>query len=156
MKKIQITLQQLQSENDIWNAVSNVAIEHVFPTNEPLLDELSILVLYFNEMESGGHEAVLTWTSEAIEQLGFPRYLASLTATLEKIGALELAKMERKYAPLYWPLYHQLEAGEINEDSFYSVIHPADAIYYKHNDQLNLLVMQYFLSIYKQLFEIKK
>lgn len=154
MRKIQILREQVNSNDDIWNELSNVAIQHFFPTNNDLLDELSIFVLYFNEMESGGHEAVLNWTQERIETFGFNNYLHVLSTTLEKIGAPTLADVERKLAPLYWSLYHQLEAGEIDEEPFYEVIEQADKAYFALNEHFRTLVMNYFLSIYEQVFEI--
>lgn len=154
MRKIQIPRAQVSSNEAIWNELSNVAIQQYFPTNNDLLDELSIFVLYFNEMESGGHEAVLNWTKERIEAFGFHNYVHVLSSTLEKIGAPALAEVEKRLAPLYWPLYHQLEAGEIDEEPFYEVIEQADQAYFEINEHFRNMAMNYFLSIYEQVFDI--
>lgn len=145
---------QLLTGDAIWNEVLDFASQIHFPVNEEFINDLSILVQYYNEMESGGHEGLLNWTVGPISNFGFENYIQSLTNTLQTIGAKDIAVIEQQYAPLYWPLYHQLERNEIDEELFYEVIEKADKAYYEHSETLRTLLEQYFISIYTELFEI--
>ena len=104
-------------------------------------------------MESGGHEGLFTWFSWHIEEVGITNYLKELTGILEKIGACDYSKIEKKYGEELWRLFNALENDEIEENDFYSVLKKANNEYEKLNGKLRGLLEIYFVSIYTELAE---
>ena len=145
---------QFPTEDAIWNAVLDFASTVEFPTGDSFIDELVILVCAFNELESGGHEALLNWNIDIITKIGIERYVQALTNQLQEVGAHSLASTEQQYALKYWKLYNMLERGEIEEEAFYEVIEHVDTVYYSYSEQLHDLMQQYFNQIYTKLFKI--
>ena len=144
----------LKSKEDIWNAVI-LAISNVdFPSGDPAADELSILFQYYSENESGGHEILLNWGSESIEEQGIDAYLEKLTSILEKIGAGEYAAIEQRYLKGIWQLYKELEQDEQKEDAFLKAVEQADRAYQALGKQLENKMEAYFVDVYPKLIEI--
>jgi len=146
----------LLSNEDIWNAVISVISEYDFPTENRMTNELFIVFQYYSELESGGHESLFTWFSEHIEKEGITNYLKELIGILEKIGAHNYAKIEKKYGEEMWRLFKALENNEIEEEDFYRVIEIANNEYYNLNGKLEELLETYFLNIHTDLIEVVK
>ncbi|MCD8510091.1 MAG: hypothetical protein LRY73_09640 [Bacillus sp. (in: Bacteria)] len=88
--KIKMKKSELVTKDDIWNAVVSVMGETDFPTDNEVANEAYLVFQYYSEMESGGHESLLNWWSEYIEEVGAANYLKELTAILEKNRCKEL------------------------------------------------------------------
>jgi hypothetical protein len=144
----------LLDKDDIWNAVVSVVSDCDFPTKDAVLNEAFIVSQYHSALESGGHESLLTWFGSYIEEMSIERYLEELIENLEKIGAHDYAKIEKKYGTDIWRLHVALENGENKEDEFYNVIEQADDGYNKLNGKLDELVETYFISIHTDLIEV--
>ena len=144
----------LLNNDDIWNAVISVISDYEYPTENKILHETFIVFQYYSELESGGHEILFTWVSDYIKEIGITHYLKELIDTLEKIGAHEYAKVEKRYGEKMWRLHIALENNEIDESEFYTVIEKADNDYHKLNDTLGQLVETYFVNIHTELIEV--
>ena len=145
---------ELLDRNDVWNAVISVVCECEYPSEDTILNEAFIVLQYYSELESGGHESLLTWFGSYIEEISIDNYLNELIAILEKIGAHDYAIIEKKYGHELWSLYVALENNELEEDQFYDVIEKADNEYHKINQKLDKLLESYFISIHTDLIEI--
>lgn len=145
---------ELLDRNDVWNAVISVVCECEYPSKGTILNEAFIVFQYYSELESGGHESLLTWFGSYIEEISIDNYLNELIAILEKIGAHDYAIIEKKYGHELWSLYVALENNEHEEDQFYNVIEKADNEYHKLNRKLDKLLETYFISIHTDLIEI--
>ncbi|CEG21330.1 hypothetical protein BN1080_00237 [Planococcus massiliensis] len=145
---------ELQNKEDIWNAVISAISNMDFPSGDPTADELSILFQYYSENESGGHEILLNWCSELIEEKGIDAYLEKLTLILEKIGAGEYAAIEQRYLKDIWQLYKELEQDERKEDAFLKAVQQADRAYQALGKQLENKMEVYFVDIYPKLIDI--
>ncbi|HWL23094.1 MAG TPA: hypothetical protein VNR38_04995 [Ureibacillus sp.] len=154
--KYKMKRKDLLSNEDIWNAVISVISEYDFPTENRMTNELFIVFQYYSELESGGHESLFTWFSEHIEKEGITNYLKELIGILEKIGAHNYAKIEKKYGEEMWRLFKALENNEIEEEDFYRVIEIANNEYYNLNGKLEELLETYFLNIHTDLIEVVK
>ena len=151
--KIKIAKSQLQHPDDIWNEMTNVVIQHMYPSDNRLFDQLSIIYCYYSEMESGGHEALLNWQVNQIVAYGFDNYFNTLTSTLQQIGASSYAQIETQYLPLIWEKYLQLEQGEDVEDAFYELVDKADQAYRELNDAIRSMLEKSAVAIHLQVFE---
>lgn len=145
---------ELLDRNDVWNAVISVVCECEYPSEDTILNEAFIVLQYYSELESGGHESLLTWFGSYIEEISIDNYLNELIAILEKIGAHDYAIIEKKYGHELWSLYVALENNEHEEDQFYNVIEKADNEYHKLDRKLDKLLETYFISIHTDLIEI--
>lgn len=145
---------ELLDRDDVWNAVISVICECNYPSKDTILNEAFIVFQYYSELESGGHESLLTWFGSYIEEITIGNYLNELIAILEKIGAHDYAIIEKKYGHELWSLYVALENNELEEDQFYDVIEKADNEYHKINQKLDKLLESYFISIHTDLIEI--
>lgn len=142
------------TSDEIWNAVISVLIESDLSTENKSLKEAFIVFQYYSELESGGHESLLTWFESYIEEVGIGNYLKELIDILEKIGARDYATLERKYGQEMWKLYVALENDEVEESEFYGVIEKADEEYHKLNQKLAELLEAYFMEIHTDLVEV--
>lgn len=152
--KPKIKRTDLLNQDDIWNAVSSVVIEYGYQSENRVASEAFTIFQYYSEMESGGHESLLRWNADYIEEIGITRYLEELIEILEKVDAHEYAIVEKKYGQEMWRLYTALENSEIVEKEFYSVIEIADMEYYKLNEKIRELLEAYFVSIHIELIEV--
>jgi len=144
----------LMNNDDIWNAVISVICEYDFPTEKKTDNETFIVFQYYSELESGGHEMLLTWFSDYIKEVGINHYLNELTSILEEIGANDYVVIEKKYGEQLWQMYLALENDEIKESEFYSIIERADNEYYKLDGKLGELLENYFVKIHTDLIEV--
>lgn len=145
---------ELLDRNDVWNAVISVVCECEYPSEDTILNEAFIVFQYYSELESGGHESLLTWFGSYIEGISIDNYLNELIAILEKIEAHDYAIIEKKYGHELWSLYVALENNEHEEDQFYNIIEKADNEYHKLDRKLDKLLETYFISIHTDLIEI--
>lgn len=144
----------LTATADIWNAVISVVSDREESSTDTTLIEASLLLQYYSEIESGGHEILLTSLESFFYDNGIESYLTDLITVLEKIGAHDYALIEKKYGQEMWRLYVDLKNGEIEEDAFYTVIEKADAEYDNLNQKLEGLVETYFVSIHTELINV--
>lgn len=144
----------LLSKTDIWNAIITVLSEYDLSTEDKILNEAIIVFQYYSELESGGHESLLTWFEWYIEEVGINNYLNELIGILEKIGAHDYTIIEKNYGQEMWRLFVSLENDEIEEDEFYNVIEKANDEYNKLNGKLEELIETYFVSIHTDLIEV--
>ena len=146
----------LMSKEDIWNAVFSILSEYDFPTDNSAVNDLLIISQYYSELESGGHESLLNWTSEYIEEVGISSYLNDLIRCLETIGAHDYSKIEKEYGEEIWRLFKASEEDEHVTDEFYQVIEAVDLAYHKLNGKLENLVETYFMNTYTELIEVNE
>lgn len=146
--------QELQTKEDIWNAVMTIMSEIDFPTDDEMINQTFIVFQYYSELESGGHESLLNWLSSYIEEVGIEHYLNELTTALEKVGAQEYAHIEMEYGEEMWRLFTALENGDIEEKDFYNVIEKANDAYEKLDGKLESTLESYFMSIYTDLINV--
>ncbi|MFC4025544.1 hypothetical protein ACFOUV_17325 [Oceanobacillus longus] len=144
----------LMNNDDIWNAVIQVICTYDFPTENKTTNENFIVFQYFAELESGGHEMLLTWFSDYIKEVGINHYMKELISILEEIGAHDYALIEKKYIEQLWQLYLTLENDENKENEFYSIIERADSAYHKLNGKIGHLLESYFVKIHTDLIEV--
>ena len=161
MMKIKVNRSELQTNNDIWNAVLSAYGEYVFPTDDEKNNDFFILFNYFCELESGGHESLINWFSEPIEEMGIQTYLNRLTKMLEKVGAHEYAEIEKNYIKELWRLFLAVENSgneephyESLEAEFYILIEKADSDYRNLGEKLSERLSSYAADIYTELIEI--
>ncbi|MFS0865451.1 hypothetical protein [Fredinandcohnia sp. 179-A 10B2 NHS] len=152
--KTQIKSSQLQTNDDIWNAVIHAICECDFPTENELINDAYLVFQFYSELESGGFEALFNWWSEYIQEVGIHTYVQSVTSVLEKIGAYETAVIFKKYGEDMWSKFVTLETDEIDEEQFYEVIEKANSEYYALNDQLQQMLESYFVRIHTKIIEI--
>lgn len=141
--KRQIKRSELQTNDDIWNAVIHTICESDFPTENDLINESYLVFQFYSELESGGFEALFNWWSDYIQEVGINTYVQSVTSVLEKIDANETAVIFIKYSEDMWSKYVALENGELGEEPFYEVIEKANSEYYALNDQLQQMLESY-------------
>ncbi|OCA88317.1 hypothetical protein A8F94_07330 [Bacillus sp. FJAT-27225] len=144
---------QLLNRDDIWNAVIR-ALSKELHEEDPIFREPFIVFQYYSELESGGHEAWLTWMGEDISKAGIEAYLKDLTNVLKKIHADEYSAILDTYGKKMWEKYRALEKGETAEDDFYEVIEKADQRHYQLNGKLHELIEDYFVSIHRSLIDV--
>jgi hypothetical protein len=144
----------LLTTDDIWNAIVQTVSEYDYPTGNEIADEAFLVLQYYSELESGGHEMLWTWSSEYIEEVGIASYLDALISALEAIGAYDYAEIERKYGHEMWQKFKALENGEIEEESFYAVIGQADGEYHQLDGRLMELLEVYFVDIHEELIDV--
>ncbi|MFS0635945.1 hypothetical protein AB1K84_08560 [Mesobacillus foraminis] len=145
---------ELLDRDDIWNAVINVVCDHDYPSEDKLLNETFIVFQFYSELESGGHESLITWFSEYIENIGINCFANELVGILKKIGAHEYAEIENKYIQGIWEKYSGLEKGEIGEEEFYSLVERADSEYHQLDSKLQASLEAYFISIHRDLIDV--
>ena len=75
MMIIKVNRSELQTNNDIWNAVLSAYGEYDFPTDDEKINDFFILFNYFCELESGGHESLFNWFSKHIAGNGYSNVL---------------------------------------------------------------------------------
>jgi hypothetical protein len=154
LMKPRIRKKDLLHKEDIWNTVISVLCEYDYSTENRQVKEAYTVFQYYSELESGGHESLLNWTSDYIETVGISPYIEDLTTALEKIDAHEYARIEKKYGNELWSLHRALENNEMDESKYYNVIEKADNEYYGLNGKLGDLLENYFLKIYRDLIEV--
>lgn len=152
--KPKINRKNLSHNDDIWNAVISALSEYNYITENRLAKEAYTVFQYYSELESGGHENLLNWTSDYIETVGFTQYLEELIHILKKINAYEYADIEKRYGKEMWRLHISLENNEVDESVYYSVIEKADNEYYELNGKLERLLAMYFVDIHTDLIEV--
>ncbi|MCZ2259517.1 DMP19 family protein [Sporosarcina sp. G11-34] len=144
---------ELMTRDDIWNVVIDILSEADFPTENKVLNEIYMVFQYYSELESGGHESLLTWFTEYIEEVGISAYLKEIVESLEEIGAYDYAVIVNTYGKEMWKLFVALENSKIEEKQFYTVIEKADNAYNKLDGKLEELLVVYFVEIHKELIE---
>lgn len=161
MKKIKLKRSELQTTNEIWNAVLSVYGVYDFPTNDEKMNDFFILFNYYNEVESGGHECLFNWFSKDIERMGIHAYLNRLTKMLRQVGAPEYAELEKKYLEQLWRLFLEVESSGSDElifDSlvakFYMLLERVDGEYRNLDDKLSERLSNYAHEIYTDFIEI--
>ena len=160
MIKMKVKRSELQTNNDIWNAVLSVYGEYDFPTNDKKMNDFFILFNYYCEMESGGHECLFNWFSKDIEEMGIQIYLNRITEMLRKVDAPEYAEIERKYLEELWRLYLAVEnsGNDLDFESvvaeFYIQLEKVDGEYRNLGDQLSDRLSSYATDIYTEIIEI--
>ena len=160
--KLQVNKSELQTNDDIWNAVLAAYVEYVsvFPTEDEKINDFIILFNYYCELESGGHESLLNWFSEHIEAMGIQTYLHRLTNILEKIGASNYAVIEKNYLEELWRAFLSLETSSEDpifkslEVEFYDLIEKADAAYFNLDQELSELLSDYATKYHEVIMEI--
>ncbi|TWT25204.1 hypothetical protein [Planomicrobium sp. CPCC 101110] len=146
----------LLTNDDIWNAMISTVSEYDFPTGNQTADEAFLVFQYYSELESGGHESLLTWFSEHVEEVGAASYLDALVAALEAVGAYDYAAIENKYGHDMWQKHKALENGEIEEKEFYAVIEQADGEYYQLDGRISELLETFFVDVHTELIDVIK
>ncbi|WP_419957418.1 hypothetical protein [Psychrobacillus psychrotolerans] len=161
MVKIKMKRSELQTDNDIWNAVLSVYGKYTFPTNDEKMDDFFILFNYYCEMESGGHECLFNWFSKDIEKMGIQIYLNRLMKMLQKVDAHDYAKLEKNYLVELWTLFLTVENSgndELDFESvvadFYNLLEKADGEYRNLGDKLSDRLSSYATDIYTEIIEI--
>ena len=161
MMKIKVNRCELQTNNDIWNAVLSAYGEYDFPTDDEKINDFFILINYFCELESGGHESLFNWFSKHIAEMGIQTYLKRLTKMLEKVDAHEYAEIEKNYIEELWRLFLDLENSgseeahyESLEAKFCILIEKADSEYRNLGEELNERLSSYATVIYTEIIEI--
>jgi hypothetical protein len=144
---------ELQQQQIIYNQVTERLIGINFPSDFPRLNKAHLLVIYHNELESGGHESFLNWQQNTVRQIGIQPYMKDLVAALQEIGAKDYANVIEQFGEHMWNLFEALENGEIDESLFYEVIELADQAYFKLNGAIRDLLEVYLLKHSKQLLE---
>lgn len=144
----------LVTTDDIWNALVQTISEYDYPTGDEIADEAFLVLQYYSELESGGHEILWTWASEYIEEVGIGSYLDALVSALEAIGAYDYAAIEKKYGLEMWQKFKALDKGEIEEEVFYAVIEQADREYYQLDGRLVEVLEVYFVDIHEELIDV--
>lgn len=151
--KIPIAKAKLAQPDLIWQELTEVIIHHQYPSEHALLDQMSIVYLYYSEMESGGHEAVFNWQYEQIVAYGFNMYYDVLTSTLKQIGAADYAAIVEKYLPSLWDTYNALEQNDQLADAFYVQVEIADKAYNQLHDAIRPILEKTAIKVYLDVFE---
>ena len=159
--KIKVKHSELQTNNDIWNAVLTAYGEYDFPTDDEEMNDFFILFNYYCEMESGGHESLFNWFSKDIEEMGTQIYLNRLTVMLRKVGAPEYATIEEKSLEELWRLFLAVE-NSANEEldfesvvsEFYMLLEKLDGEYRNLGDKLSDRLSSFATVIYTEIIEI--
>ena len=149
--KIKVNKKDLLNEDDAWGAVltagtSIKGYKHA--------DDFFLVLNYLNELESGGHGSLITWSSDIIEELGVHTYVERLTAMLEKLGAPEYAAIERRYLEELWRLNRAMENGEAVMDTYDELIEESDEKYWRLGERLLDVMRDHSTIIYKELIEV--
>ncbi|MEK3981736.1 hypothetical protein MKY37_22275 [Psychrobacillus sp. FSL K6-2836] len=159
--KIKLKRSELQTNNDIWNAVLAAYGQYDFPTEDEKMNDFFILFNYYCELESGGHESLFNWFSEHIEKMGIQTYSIRLSKVLEKVGANEYAEIEKRYIEQLWKLFLAVEKSRIEDPHYESLvaefcnhIEQADSEYSKLGENLSERLSQYANAIYTEVIEI--
>ncbi|WP_282155471.1 DMP19 family protein [Cytobacillus gottheilii] len=152
--KPKMNKKELVHKDDIWNAVISVLSEYDYSSEDKTAKEAFTVFQYYSEMESGGHEILLNWTSDYIKEVGIKAYVKELIENLEKINAHDYAAIIRKYGEQMWKLHISLGNDEVEESEYYEVIEKADGEYYSLDDQLAVLLEAYFVEIYEELIDV--
>lgn len=159
--KIEVKRSELQTNNDIWNAVLSAYGEYDFPTNDEKMNDFFVLFNYYCESESGGHESLFNWFSKDIEEMGIQTYLHKLTEMLEKVGASNYAAIEKNYLKKLWQLFLAVESTspeelhyESLEDEYNMLIEKADGEYRNLGEELSEKLSIYATIIYPEIIEI--
>ncbi|WP_449538034.1 DMP19 family protein [Ferdinandcohnia sp. Marseille-Q9671] len=145
---------ELNTPADIWNAVIHTICDFDFPSENKLLNDAFLVFQYHAELESGGHEALLNWWSEYIQEVGMATYVNQLSDIFEKIGAQDYSAILQQYGEEMWKAFVALENGEIDEEPYYEVIEKADQAYYKLENKLELVLESYFMKIHTEIIEV--
>ena len=154
--KLKVNRSELQTNDDIWNAVLSAYGEYVFPTEDEEINDFIILFNYFCELESGGHESLFNWFSEQIEEMGIQAYVSRLTGLLEQVGAHKYAEVEKRYMEKLWSLFLAVEnnTNEGIEEEFYLLIEKADSEYISLGGELSQLLESYAVETYTEIINI--
>ena len=139
------------TKEDIWNDTISILAETDYPSDNPSINDVYLAYHYYSELESGGHEAFLTWFSEQMEQTGPTTFFQNLKHSLTKINAKPYAKIIDTYGEALWQAFTALEKEEIEEDEFYNIIEKADTEYYQLNGKLEQNLEDYFIANHPKL-----
>lgn len=158
---MKIKRSEILTNDDIWNAVLAAYGNYSFPTENEKMNDFYILFNYFCEMESGGHESLLNWFSQPIQQMGTHEYLRRLAIMLEQIGANDYAEIEKAYLKEMVNIFEVIESRgfegpnyESLEADFIKIIEKADKEYRNLDEQINAQIYKYALIIYKEVLEL--
>ncbi|WP_040285933.1 DMP19 family protein [Sporosarcina koreensis] len=145
---------ELLDNESIWNAVVSVLSEADLPEDDPVMREAFLLYHYYSEMESGGHEGLLTWFGDEISEMGIGSYVQQLADALAIIGAEEYAVIEKTYGPELWRLFISLEGNDRAEEEFYEVAEQADGAYHALEAKLEQRLETYFTQIHTAVIDV--
>ena len=137
-----------------YNAVTDFIVSHTYPSENKMLDDSWRIFNYYNEIASGGHEGYLTWTAGPIPETDIHSFYDALIRTLQEIGAIRLAELEKTYGLLLWQKYHALEKGEIEEDDFYDIVQLADQAYFEYEETFINQMWTYAEKLFPKLFKV--
>ena len=159
---MKVSRSELQTNDDIWNAVLSVAyVNYPFPTEDEKKNDIFILFSYYSEMESGGHEALLNWLSETMQEMGIQKYVSRLTKMLEQIGAKQYAEIEKAYLEEILKRYLTLENSGFEDPDFekleaeyLTVVERADEEYRNLDEQINECLYNYAMNRHEEILEI--
>ncbi|PIC65138.1 hypothetical protein CSV79_02415 [Sporosarcina sp. P13] len=151
MKK-KMKRQAVETKEDIWNAVIAVLSEYDV-TKDKEYQEANIVFQYYSDMESGGHESLLNWFGEYIEEIGIESYIQKLANALEQIGAIDYALIIKQYGLDLWQLSVAMVQDEQKQDEFYQLIQKADEDYYYLDGKLSELLEDFFVKNYTKFIE---
>lgn len=161
MLKIKVKRSELQTNDDIWNAVLSAYGEYNFPTNDEKMNDFFILFNYYCEIESGGHESLFNWFSKDIEEMGIQTYLIRLTKMLVKVSAQKYAVIEKNYLEELWRLFLAVESTSTDEPHYESLeaefcmlIEKVDGEYRNLGEELSEKLSIYATVIYTEIIEI--
>jgi hypothetical protein len=144
----------LLDEGNAWEAVMSADSTINGPGGYKNVHDYFIALNFLNELESGGHVSLVTWSSDIIEELGIHTYIERLTGMLEKVGAPEYAEIERQYAEKIWVLNKALEDGKDVMEEYDRLIEEADKKYWQLGDRLLERMKAYAVVICKELIEV--
>ncbi|MER2261474.1 MAG: hypothetical protein ABS934_05615 [Psychrobacillus sp.] len=158
---MKVSRSELQTNDDIWNAVLSVAyVNYPFPTEDEKKNDIFILFSYYSEMESGGHEALLNWLSETMQEMGIPKYVSRLTKMLKLIGAYDYAVIENSHLEEILNRYVAIENSGLEDPDFekleaeyLTVVERADKEYRNLDEQINECIYNYAVIIHEELLE---
>lgn len=137
-----------------YNAVTDFIASHTYPSDNKMLDDSWRIFDYYNELGSGGHEGYLTWTAGPIRETDIHAFYDALIHTLQEIGAIQLAALEKTYGILLWQKYHALENGESEEDEFYDIVQLADQAYFEYEEMFINKMWAYAEKLFPKLFTV--
>ena len=149
--KIKVNKKDLMNEDDAWGAVLTAGTSIKGYKDA---DDFFLTLNYLNELESGGHGGLITWSSDIIEELGIHTYIKRLTAMLEKLGAPEYAAIERQYLEELWRLNRAMENGEAVMDTYDELIEKSDEKYWQLGERLLDLMRDHSLIIFKEHIDV--
>ncbi|MGI2328993.1 DMP19 family protein [Planococcus sp. YIM B11945] len=139
---------------DIWNAVIDTISDYDYPTGNQIADDAYLAFQYYSELESGGHESLLTWFSEHVEEVGIINYIDELARVLETIGAHDYAVIEKTYGLVLWSKFKALENEQIEEAEFYAIVEKADSEYQQLDGVIQERMEAFFVDVHTELIDV--